>query len=133
MKISNEARKASKSLFLSSFTDGRLDASKVRQVGKALVERKPRKYLQIIKNYQRLVRMEIEKHHALIESAAALDAATRDQLLTNLRAKYGSDMTTEFRTSPDLIGGVRIKVGSDVWDSTVRGRLDRLESNLATI
>jgi F0F1-type ATP synthase delta subunit len=48
-----------------------------------------------------------------------------------LRAKYGEDLATEFRVSQDLIGGLRITIGNDVWDSTVHGRLARLESNLA--
>ena len=131
MKISKEARKASKSLYLSSFTNGRLDEAKVRAVGQGLLEKKPGSYREVMKNYHRLVRMEVEKRHAVIESAMPLDDATRDQLLTNLRAKYGAELTTEFKASPDLIGGVRIKVGSDVWDSSIRGRLALLESNLA--
>ena len=132
MKISKEARKASKSLFLSSFTGGRLDEGKVRTVAKTLIEKKPRLYLAILKSYQRHVRLEVEKRHAVIESAAPLDNATREQLLGNLRSKYGPDVTTDFKVSPELIGGVRIKLGSDVWDSSVRDRLARLENNLAT-
>ena len=131
MKISKDARKASKSLYLKSFTDGRLDEAKVRTVGQALIEKKPRNYLEMLKNYQRLVRMEVEKRHAVIESAAALDDATREELLKNLRAKYGNELTTDFKVIPELIGGVRIRVGSDVWDSSIRGRLALLESNLA--
>lgn len=132
MKISKEARKLSKGLFLASFSEGRLDDGKVRKVAKTLVEKRPRKYLEIIKNYQRLVRIEVQKHHAVLESATSLDPGTRDQLLATLRAKYGAELTTEFKVSPELIGGVRIKVGSDVWDSSVRGRLALLESNIAS-
>ena len=80
------------------------------------------------RNYQRLIRLEVEKHHAVIESAAALDGRPAKQLLVNLRAKYGKDLTTEFKVSPELIGGLRIKIGSDVFDSSVRERLTRLES-----
>jgi F-type H+-transporting ATPase subunit delta len=131
MKISKEARKLSKQLFLESFTDGRLDESKVREIGKAIIEKKPRKYIEILKSYQRLIRVEIEKRHAVVETATDLANDVRQQLLGTLRAKYGPDLTTEFKISPDLIGGLRVKIGSDVWDSSVRGRLARLESNLA--
>ena len=132
MKISKEARKISKQLFLDSFAEDRLDDARVRNIARTLIDEKPRKYREILKNYQRLIRLELAKHHALIESAADLDAETRRQLLGTLRARYGEQLTTEFKTSPDLIGGLRIKIGSDVWDSTVHGRLARLESNLAT-
>ena len=108
---------------------GRLDEARVRNIARTLIDEKPRKYREILKNYQRLIRLELTKHHALIESAADLDAETRRQLLGTLRAKYGDELTTEFKTSPDLIGGLRIKIGSDVWDSSVRGRLARLESS----
>jgi F-type H+-transporting ATPase subunit delta len=132
MKISKEARKLSKKLYLSSFTDARLDENKIRVIARAVAEKKPRKYLDILKNYQRLLRVEVAKRHAVIESAVALDASTRDQLLATLRAKYGQELTAEFKVSSELIGGIRIKIGSDVWDNSVRGRLARLESNLAT-
>ena len=132
MKISKEARKLSKQLFLNSFTDGRLDEAKVRMIAQAVIDKKPRKYTDILKNYQRLIRVEIAKRHAVIESAAELDGDLRRQLLGSLHTKYGQDLTTEFKVSPDLIGGLRVKIASDVWDSSVRGRLSRLESNLAT-
>ena len=51
---------------------------------------------------------------------------------TNLRAKYGKDLSTEFKVSPELLGGLRIKVGSDVFDGSVRERLNRLEDELLT-
>lgn len=132
MKISKEARKLSKQLFNGSFTDGRLDAGKVGAVARTVVDKKPRKYTEILKNYQRLVRLEVAKCHAVIETATDLAGDVRQQLLGSLRAKYGQDVTTEFKVSPDLIGGLRVKVGSDVWDSSVRGRLSTLESNLVT-
>jgi F-type H+-transporting ATPase subunit delta len=73
----------------------------------------------------------MEKHHVIVESASALDARTSEQLGQSLRAKYGPDLTTEFKVTPELIGGLRVKLGSNVWDGSVRNRLDRLGSELA--
>lgn len=131
MKLDKDSRKLSKQLFLASFTDGRIDAAKVAAVGGKVASSKPRHSLGILKAYQRLVRLEVEKRHAVIESAAALDQATSKQLLDNLRAKYGNDLTTEFKVSPELLGGLRIKIGSDVFDSSIRERLNRLENQIA--
>jgi len=47
--------------------------------------------------------------------------------VTNLRRRYGDDLTTEFRTNPDLLGGLRIKIGDDVWDGSVKNRLHKLQ------
>ena len=132
MKISKEARKLSKKLFLGSFTEGKLDEAKVRTIAQTVIDQKPRKYTDILKNYQRLIRVEVAKRHAVIESATDLANDMRQQLLGTLRSKYGQDLTTEFKISPELIGGVRVKIASDVWDSSIRGHLSRLESNLAT-
>ena len=130
MKLSKEARKAAKSLFLGSFTNGALDDGKVRTVVKELAEKKPRQYLEILEGYQRYVRLELAKRHALIESAKDLERGTREQLRRALKAKYGNDLTTEFRVAPELIGGLRIKIGSDVWDNTIQNRIARLETDL---
>ncbi len=133
MKLTKDARRLSRGLFRASFSDGRLDEGKVRAVTQKVVSEKPRRYLDILKAYQRLLRLEIEKRHAIVESAVELDEATREQLQTSLRAKYGADVTTDFRSAPDLIGGLRIRIGSDVFDSSVRERLSRLKSDFAHV
>jgi F-type H+-transporting ATPase subunit delta len=130
MKLSKEARKAAKVLFLGSFSDGKLDEEKVRTVIKQIAEKKPRHYLEILEGYQRYVRLELAKRHAVIESATELERGTRDKLRRALRAKYGDDLTFEFSVTPELIGGLRIKLGSDVWDSSIQNRLARLENEL---
>ena len=131
MKLSKDARRLSRDLFRGSFSGGRLDDGKVRAAAQNIIDSKPRHYVDILKQYQRLLRLEIEKHHAIIESAAELDPATRGQLEQSLRAKYGPDLSMEFSTAPELIGGLRIKIGSDVYDSSVRERLSRLEDQFA--
>lgn len=131
MKLDKDSRKLSKKLFAASFTDGRLDPQKVNAVAHKITESKPRNALGILKEYHRLARLEVAKHHAVIESAAPLDENTSRQLVTNLEAKYGAGLSTEFKVSPELLGGVRVKVGSDVVDGTVRERLRRLEAGLS--
>jgi F-type H+-transporting ATPase subunit delta len=130
MKLSKEARKASKTLFLGSFSDGKLDEAKVRTVVKELAERKPRQYIGILEGYQRYVRLELAERHVLVESASELERGTRDKLRRALKAKYGEDLTIEFNVSPELIGGLRIKIGSDVLDNSIQNRIARLEDEL---
>ncbi len=130
MKLDKDSRKLSKQLFQASFTDGRIDGAKVAAIGRKVIESKPRNSLGILKEFQRRVRLEVGKHHAVIESATPLDHATGNQLLANLRTKYGNDLSTEFKVSPELLGGLRIKIGSDVFDSSVRERLTRLENEI---
>jgi len=133
MKLTKEVRKVTKELFQLSFTDGQLDPGKVNNVVTRIVAAKPRHYVDILKNYHRLIRLDLDKRHAVIESAAALSPETSEHVLRDLKGKYGEGLTTDFRVNPELIGGLRIRVGSDVWDGSVHGRLDRLDRELASV
>jgi F-type H+-transporting ATPase subunit delta len=86
--------------------------------------------MDVLQYYKRLLRLEIEKRHARIESATQLDPEAAVDIVTRLKRKYGGDLTTEFAVDPTLLGGVRVRVGSDVWDGTLRNRLERLQQQL---
>jgi F-type H+-transporting ATPase subunit delta len=130
MKINKETRQLSRQLLRSSMKEGRLDSGRVAQLVKSLIEQKPRNYIKVLDAYQRLLRLEIEKRSATIESASELAPAAAAQLTENLKRKYGADLAMQFVVNPDLLGGMRIRVGSDVWDSSVRNRLQRLQQQL---
>jgi F-type H+-transporting ATPase subunit delta len=130
MKINKEIRRLSREMLRASFTDGQLDPGRIKSLVDSLIEKKPRHYIDVLKNYRRLLRLEIEKRRARVETASEVDPVASSELVTNLRKKYGSDLTTEFVVTPELLGGMRIRVGSDVWDGTVRNRLERLQQQL---
>jgi F-type H+-transporting ATPase subunit delta len=130
MKINKETRQLSKALLRSSFTDGKLDSARISSLVKSLIEKKPRNYIGVLDAYKRLLRLEVEKRSATIESAIALQPEAAREIISNLRRKYGSDLTPQFVTKPELLGGMRIRVGSDVWDSSVLNRLHRLQQQL---
>ena len=104
--------------------------TKIAALVQSLVTKKPRHYIDVLQNFKRLLRMEIEKRHARIESAMRLDAETSKQIVDRLKRKYGNDLTADFEVDPALLGGLRVRVGSDVWDGTLRNRLERLQQQL---
>ncbi|HEX8897100.1 MAG TPA: F0F1 ATP synthase subunit delta [Chthoniobacterales bacterium] len=130
MKINKETRQLSKELLRASFTDGQLDSGRISSLIKSLIEKKPRHYIQALEAYKRLLRLELEKRSATIETATELSAESGLPIVDNLRRRYGNDLTARFLVNPDLLGGMRIRVGSDVWDSSVRNRLQRLQQQL---
>ena len=130
MRINKEIRRLSREMLRTSFTDGQLDPGRIASLVDSLIERKPRHYVEILRNYRRLLRLELEKRQAKIETASELDSATTSELVANLKKKYGGELTTQFVVNPELLGGMRIRVGSDVWDGTVRNRLERLQQEL---
>lgn len=75
-------------------------------------------------------RLELEARNireALVESAFPLDAETVAKVRTVFMKKTGAgDIRTTVRLVPELVGGIRVTVGSSVYDGTTRSELDRL-------
>jgi F-type H+-transporting ATPase subunit delta len=130
MKLNKEIRQLSRGMLRASFTDGQIDRGKITAVVQSLVTKRPRHYVDVLQHYKRLLRLEIEKRHARIETAVKLDSHASAQTVERLKRKYGNDLTTDFTVDPTLLGGMRVRVGSDVWDGTLRNRLERLQQQL---
>jgi F-type H+-transporting ATPase subunit delta len=130
MKINKEIRQISRAMLRASFTDGQLDRGKIASLIQSLIAKKPSRFIDILQNYKRLLRLEIEKRHATIESASELSPEVSSKVIAKLKQKYGNDLTAEFVVDPTLLGGMRVRVGSDVWDGSVRNRLERLQQQL---
>ena len=126
MKISKVAAATARRLFGLCQTGGRLDETKLRTVIDRLVESKPRDYRAILTAIQRLTRLELERREVTVESAIEVDAATRERVVAGLVKQYGPGLNVQYQVTPALLGGLRIRVGNDVFDGSVKGRLDRL-------
>jgi F-type H+-transporting ATPase subunit delta len=129
MKISKQARRDAKQLFRSTRVNGVLDEGKVRQVVQQVIALKPRSYVATLTHFQRLVRLDLDRRTAVVESATPLAQDFQQKVTSNLAVKHGPGLQVSFVTNPALIGGLRIKVGSDVYDGSVQGRLANLENN----
>lgn len=127
MKISKEVQQLSRELVRASYVGGVLDRNRVQSIVESIIKEKPRNYIQLLQAYQRLLRLELEKKRALIESASGLEESVGREIVSTLEKKYGPGLTTEFMVNPALLGGIRVRIGSDVWDSSVRSRLERLQ------
>jgi len=110
--------------------NGKLDASRISQIIAGLTQSKPRGYFAALKELTRLVRLELARRHATIISAIPLPQTSAEAITKTIHAQFGSDLTTEFQVSPGLIGGMRIQIGSDVWDGSVLARLTKLKSQI---
>jgi F-type H+-transporting ATPase subunit delta len=130
MKVNKETRQLAKELLRASFVDGRLNGERVSSLVKMVIEKKPRNYIKALEAYKRLLRLEVDKRSATIETATELAPEAGEQIVANLKRKYGGDLAAKFVVNPELLGGMRIRVGSDVWDSSVRNRLHRLQQQL---
>ena len=127
MKINKQARREGKALFRASQINGVLDEARVRQVVEAVLKQKPRGYIAILSHFQRLVRLDIDRRSARVESVIPLDDAQQNGVRAALTKRYGGGVDVTFAQNPALIGGMRIKVGSDVFDGSIQSRLAQLQ------
>ena len=67
---------------------------------------------------------------AEVTSAAPLTQQEIDALTRRLQERTGGRVQFTFRTDPDLLGGVTVRVGDELMDGSVRGRLERLRNQL---
>ena len=126
MKINKQAKRDAKQLFSSCKVSGLLDENRVRQAVGAVVAQKPRGYVAILSHFHRLVKLDLDRRTARVESAVAAPDALKSSVTANLAQRYGAGLNISFGVSPELIGGLRVKVGSDVFDGSVRARLNAL-------
>jgi F-type H+-transporting ATPase subunit delta len=127
MKSSKQTRREAKELFRCCVVNGALDENKVRQVVARVIELRPRGYTAVLSNFQRLVKLDIDRRTAKVESAVPLTPDLEAAVKNSLTRIYGTGLNLSFARNPALIGGMRIKVGSDVYDGSVQARLTALE------
>lgn len=107
----------------------RLDEGRVRQVVQLMLEAEPRGYLATLSHFQRLVKLALEQRTGRVESAVPLPPDLQAAVQAGLGKLYGPGLNLSFTRNPALLGGLRIKVGSDVYDGSVRARLDALQNS----
>ena len=116
-------------MFRSCLVDGLLDESRVRQAVQQVVEGKPRGYLAILTHFERLVELDLERRRARIESAVPLPADLQSSVRESLSRAYGPGLNFSFAQNQSLIGGMRIRVGSDVYDGSIQAKLSVLQAS----
>ena len=129
MKLSSESRQLAKSLLIFVRTgEGKVDESRVRLVVEKILKQKPRQYLAVLTQFKRLIALELAKRAVTVQSAVDLQEDERQNVRRFLEGRYGQGLTPSFEIKPELKGGLLIKVGSDVWDGSVRNRLEQLKA-----
>ena len=129
MKISKQVQRETRQLFRSCFVGALLDEARVRQAVALLLEKKPRGYVEILSRLHRLAKLELAKRSVRIENAIETPPAQMAEIKASLERQYGPGLDIQYWIKPALIGGLRIQIGSDLYDGTVKTRLDKLEQS----
>ncbi len=85
---------------------------------------------QIQEIYEQLKSADEGVEDAVVTSAYPLDAAQLKNLMSQLEAHFGSKLQPHVEVDPALIGGIKVAVGDQVLDASVRGKLDAMAAAL---
>jgi F-type H+-transporting ATPase subunit delta len=80
--------------------------------------------------FQALVQARQGVSEALVYSAYPIDAGQLADILGPLEKRFGRKLDAKVELEPELIGGVRVVVGDEVLDTSVKARLERMKSSL---
>ncbi len=129
MKTTKQSRRLAKQMFRACLVNGSLDERRAQLLTGAAIEENRRDCLGILSYFYHLIKIERAQHTAQVESAVPLTPDLQARIKVGLTRIYGPGLDTSFAASPSLIGGLRIKVGSDVFDGSIQARLAELEES----
>jgi F-type H+-transporting ATPase subunit delta len=129
MTVSKQAKREAKELFRCCQVNGLMEDDRARTAVRQVLETRPRGYLAILTHFQRLVNLELERRTARIESPLPLPPELQATIQAGLERAHGPGLHISVAQNPALIGGLRIKVGSDVYDGSIKARLAALEES----
>jgi len=128
MRGDKKTKQLARQLFKLSLVDGAVSPEQVAGVLGYIEKTAPRHPLALLKLYHRAISVELAKSRAIVEHAGPLGEATLRQIEATMTQRYARPVTASAQPNPKLLAGLRIRVGSDVYESTVAGQLAALSS-----
>jgi F-type H+-transporting ATPase subunit delta len=130
MAANKKAQQLARQLFKLSIVDGAISAERVSGVLGYIEKTQPAHQLTVLKSYHRFVAAELAKSQAVVEHAGAVSASILQTIAASMTKKYGRTITASTRANPKLLAGLRVRVGDDVYESSVSGQLGALAASV---
>ena len=131
MFVDKHIRNFAKKLLEHSIVNGEVSTAKVKEVVNALTANPPRKLKAILTVYKKYIAREIAQYTATIEHGGPINQQAIDSVKTYLEKVADRTIQVETVENPDLLAGIRVTLGDDVFEDSAAFRLRPLaESNL---
>jgi F-type H+-transporting ATPase subunit delta len=104
----------------------KLDATTTNFLGVLAQNRRLSQLPAIIRAFRQLAAAHRGETNAEVTSAHPLDADQVDALKAQLRTRLGRDVNVDLSVDPSLLGGLVVKIGSQMIDSSIKTRLNSL-------
>lgn len=130
MAASKDTHRLARQLLKLSLVDGRVAPDRVGGVLAYIEKHRPAQPLALLKAYQRLIAAELAKGQAVVEHAGVVSETLLQTIAAAMSKKYGRPISASARANAALLAGLRVRVGDDVYESSVSGQLAALSANV---
>jgi F-type H+-transporting ATPase subunit delta len=120
------AHQLARQLFKLSLENGIVSPERVAGVLAYVEKHRPANPVMVLRAYQRFVGNEVAKSQAVVSHAGAIQPAMLDSIAAAMTKKYGRSVTAMSKPAPELLAGLRVRVGDDIYESSVAAQLDAL-------
>ncbi|MBM3867077.1 MAG: F0F1 ATP synthase subunit delta [Verrucomicrobia bacterium] len=109
-----------------SLVNGAVSLERVAGVLAHLERNRPVNVLGILRAYHRLVAGAVARGQAVVEHAGSIHDQALADIAAAMSRRYGRPITGSARRNNALLAGLRVRVGDDVYESSVAGQLAQL-------
>lgn len=128
MAADKKTKILARQLFKLSVVDGQVSAEQVAGVLGWVEKHSPRHTLALLQIYQRLIATELSRSQALVTHAGPLADGVLSGIEQAMTKKYSRSVTATASRDSSLLAGIRVRVGDDVYESSVAGQLAALSA-----
>lgn len=97
----------------------------VRRGRPGAIDRMIERFAELLRRHRGIARAEVR-------TALPLDDVQRAEIVSRLRTLTGSQVEMAETVDPELLGGIAVRIGDQLYDASVRSRLERLRARLTT-
>jgi F-type H+-transporting ATPase subunit delta len=121
-----QIQQLARQFFKLSIANGELSADRVAGVLQYIEKHRPPQTLAVLRAYQRLIAAQVAREQAIVEHAGPMHDSVLTEIASSMTRKYGRRISSVSRRNDALLAGLRIRVGDDVYESSVAGQLATL-------
>ena len=113
-----------------SLQDGEVSGNRVGEVLRTLAANPPRNYKPTLRLFKNYVDREIASYTAIVEHAGPLSKNIINSVKKFLEKDIGRSIDVQTQENPELIAGLRVTIGDDVYEDSLDFRLSPLAETI---
>jgi F-type H+-transporting ATPase subunit delta len=121
-----QTQQLARQFFKLSVVNGSVTPDRVAGVLEYIEKHRPAHAMAVLQAYRRLIAAELARAEAVVEHSGPVTPAVLNGIEASMTKRYGRKITPVSKPNDKLLAGLRIRVGDDVYESSVAGQLAAL-------